>query len=363
MKKIFILIFALLSIRAAEAQCPQYVAFDTTVCHSSVSRSVDVRGLSTRLCGDSVTIIFNDSLTALSGSSQVYFHAGPEFRPFTGWQTAYTADSAMQHISTHLWSIKINPRNFFHYSSDSCLNSIACGFHDAGYAHYVKDGANDIFVLTYTGAATTSYPNITCSYTHSSNVSYSWNDGRTDSVRLFTAPGFYTVTATGVGGCTASGYVHIKIGNSNVSLGNDTVFCTSGYVLVPTPGFASYRWGNGTTSSTYIGFNPGRIWIQATDTVGCLSYDTITVHYSQTWGLKLGDTLSSCPGNPVYSDASVNINRNGDSLVIIYDATQGQTQLANDTNVYTQVRSSIHFRDGCCHTQLAVSHRMTAKGV
>jgi hypothetical protein len=287
-----------------------------------------------RLCGDTVTIIFNDSLTALNGSAQVYFHAGPEFRPFTGWQTAYTADSAMQHISTHLWSIKINPRNFFHYSSDSCLNSIACGFHDAGYAHYVKDGANDIFVLTYTGAATTSYPYITCSYTHSSNVSYSWNDGRTDSVRLFNAPGFYTVTATGVGGCTASGYVHIKIGNSNVSLGNDTVLCTSGYVLVPTPGFASYRWGNGTTSSTYIGFNPGRIWIQATDTVGCLSYDTVTVHYSQTWGLKLGDTLSSCPGNPVYSDASVNINRSGDSLVIVYDATQGQTQLANDTNVY-----------------------------
>lgn len=334
MKKIFILICTLFTLASAHAQCPQYVAFDTSVCHSSVSRVIDVRGLTSRLCGDTVVVTFNDSLTSLSGSRQVYFHAGPEFRPFTGFQGAYTADSAMRKIGPHLWTIRFNPRNFFHYSADSCLNAIACGFRDSAFVHYVKDGSNDIFILTYTGAATTAYPYVTCSYIHNTTASYLWNDGRTDSVRLFNAPGFYTVTATGVGGCTASGYVHIKIGNANVSLGNDTVYCNSGYVLVPTPGFSSYRWGNGTTSNTYIGFNPGRVWVRAIDSVGCYSYDTVTVHYSQTWGLKLGDTLNSCPGTPVYADASVNINRAGDSLVIIYDATQGVTQLANDTNVY-----------------------------
>jgi hypothetical protein len=334
MKKVFILICTLFTLTEAQAQCPQYVAFDTSVCHSTVSKVIDARVLTSRLCGDSVQIIFNDSLTSLSGSRQVYFHAGPEFRPFTGFQAAYTADSAMRKIGAHLWSIKINPRNFFHYSSDSCLNSIACGFRDSAFVHYVKDGNNDIFILTYTGAATTSYPYITCTYTHHTTASYLWNDGRTDSVRLFTASGFYSVTATGVGGCTASGTVHIRIGTAQVSLGDDTIHCTTGYVVIATQGFSSYRWGNGTTSSTYIGFKPGRIWIQATDSVGCTSYDTVTVHYSQAWGLKLGDTLSSCPGTPVSADASININRAGDSLVIIYDATQGQTQLATDTNVY-----------------------------
>ena len=336
MKKIFLFFCLLVGLSSAYAQCPQYLTFDTSVCNGSgINKTIDARVLTSRLCGDSVKIVFNDSLTALNGSRQVYFHAGPEFRPFTGWQGAYTGDAAMTKTGAHTWSIKINPRNFFNYSPDSCLNSIACGFRDSAYVNYVKDGSNDIFILTYTGAATTAYPYVTCTYTHNTAASYLWNDGHTDSVRVFTTGGNYTVTATGVGGCTATGTVHIHVGNSQVSLGNDTVYCTSGYVLVPHPStFASYRWGNGTTSSTYIGFNPGRIWVQATDSAGCTSYDTVTVHYSQTWGLKLGDTLTSCSGAPVSKDASIHINLDGDSLVIIYDATQGQTQLATDTNVY-----------------------------
>lgn len=339
MKKIFILFFTLLALSAAHAQCPQYVAFDTTICHSTVSRTIDVRGLATRLCGDSVTVTFNDSLTALNGSRQVYFHAGPEFRPFTGWQAAYTADSAMRKIGAHLWTITFNPHNFFHYSPDSCLNSIACGFRDSAFVNYVKNGTNDIYILTYMGAATTSYPYITCSYTHSTNVSYSWNDGRTDSVRLFTAGGSYTVTATGVGGCTATGTVVINIGNTNVSIGDDTIECTTSYyTFVATPGFRTYQWLDeaASTYNIHTAANPvgGMYWVQATDSLGCVSRDTASVHLSATGYLSLPATLSSCPGIPVSADASTNIEFNGDSLVITYDATRGLTQLVGDTNVY-----------------------------
>jgi|GEM_PF-2566484 len=337
MKKFFILICTLLSLSAAHAQCPQYIAFDTTVCGSSISRTIDARVLNSRLCGDSLTVTFNDSLTALSGSAQVYFHAGPEFRPFTGWQAAYTADSAMRKIGTHLWTITINPHNFFHFSPDSCLNSVACGFHDAGYANYVKDGSNDIYILTYTGAATTSYPYVTCSYTHSRAVTYAWSDSRTDSVRVFTTGGSYTVTATGVGGCTATGTVHIILDNAHVSIGDDTIECgTATYTFVATPGFRTYQWldANASTSNTKQALHPGLYWVYAVDSNGCSSRDTAVVHLSQTGYLTLPATLSSCPGIPVSADASTNITLNGDSLTIVYDATRGQSQLVGDTNVY-----------------------------
>ena len=347
MKKIFILFCTLFALISAHAQCPQYLAFDTSICSGSVSKVIDPRIMSSRLCGDSVLIIFNDSLTTLNGSRQVYFHAGPEFRPFTGWQAAYTADSAMQKIGAHLWSIKINPHNFFRFSPDSCLNSIACGFRDSAFVHYVKDGANDIFILTYTGAATTAYPYITCSYTHSTNVSYAWSDGRTDSVRLFTAGGNYTVTATGVGGCTASGYVHIRLGGRSVSIGHDTIECTtSSYTFIATPGFSTYQWLNAapSTSNTHQATNPngGMYWVKATDSTGCISYDTATVRLSATGHLSLPATLSSCPGIPVSADASTSINFNGDSIVIIYDATKGLTQLVGDTNVYIHSAPQIY---------------------
>ena len=342
MKKIFILICILFTISAMHAQCPQYLAFDTTVCGNSINKTIDATVLESRLCGDSLTIYFNDSTTSLNGSRQVYFHAGPEFIPFEGWQAGYTRDSAMQKIGPHLWTIKFNPRSFFNYSPDSCLNSVACGFRDSGFVNYVKcAGTTDIYIVTASGTAVNTCGSatfLTAVYTHAP-VTYHWNDANTNGVRTFTTGGTYTVTATGVGGCSVTGSVTLNLDNRKVSIGDDTIECTSSYyTFVATPGFSTYKWldANPSTYNIHTAGNPpgGMYWVQAVDSFGCVSNDTATVRLSATGYLGLPATLSSCPGIPVSADASTSITANGDSIVIIYNATLGQSQLIGDTNVY-----------------------------
>jgi hypothetical protein len=341
MKKFFILICTLFTIGAASAQCPQYLAFDTTVCGNTINKNIDATVLESRLCGYSVTIYFNDSTTSLNGSPQVYFHTGPEFVPFEGWQSAYTRDSAMQKIGPHLWTIKFNPRSFYGYSPDSCLNSVVCGFRDSNYVNYVKCGSADIFIVVASGAAVNTCASasfVTATYTHAP-VSYTWNDANTNGIRTFTTGGNYKVTASGIGGCSVTGTVKITLDNKKVSIGDDTIECsTYSYVFVATPGFSTYQWldANAGTSNTHqaLTADGGMYWVHAIDSNGCASNDTATVHLSATGFLNIPNTLSSCPGIPVSVDASTNINANGDSIVIIYNANLGQSQLAGDTNVY-----------------------------
>ena len=343
MKKIFILFCTLFALSAIHAQCPQHLSFDTTVCGgAAINKTIDATILESRLCGDSLTIVFNDSTTSLTGSHQVYFHAGPEFVPFEGWQNAYTQNAPMQKVGTHLWKITFNPRSFFGYSPDSCLNAVACGFTDTLYANYVKcAGTSDIYIVTATGTAVNTCASatfFTATYTHAP-VTYHWNDNNTNGVRTFTSGGTYTVTASGVGGCSVTGSVTINLSNKKVSIGDDTTECTtSSYIFVATPGFRTYKWldANPGTSNTHQAITPlgGIYWVQAVDSFGCVSNDTASVHLSPTGYLSLPATLSSCPGNPVSADASTSINANGDSLVIVYNASLGQSTLAGDTNIY-----------------------------
>ena len=347
MKKILTLSAMLFVLLSAHAQCPQSVAFDTTVCGRTISKTIDARVLSSRLCGDTIQIVFNAAGTALAGSPKVYLHAGPEFRPFTGWQLAYTVDTAaMTSIGTNLWSIKFVPRNFFHYSADSCLNSIALGFeNNQSSTIYVKNGNADIYIVTASGTPVTSYPNVTTAYLHNINISYQWSDGHTDSVRVFTTGGNYTVTATGTGGCTATGYVKIRLDSAKVSLGADITTCTTAsYNLTATPGLGTYQWIGGPSSAanTHLAIHPGCYWVKATDSLLCVSYDTVQVHYTEVFGLNLPDTLRSCPGIPAPVDAAVSIDQLGDSIVIVYDATKGQSGLVNDTNIYFHSGPEFH---------------------
>ena len=341
MRKYLILFCSLFSLSAVHAQCPQYLSFDTTVCGgAAINKTIDATILESRLCGDSLTIVFNDSTTSLTGSHQVYFHTGPEFVPFEGWQNAYTQNAPMHKIGNHLWTITFNPRSFFGYSPDSCLNAVACGFTDTLYANYVKCGANaDIYIVTATGTAVNTCASatfFTATYTHAP-VTYHWNDGNTNGVRTFTSGGNYTVTASGVGGCSVTGSVTINLSNKALSLGNDTVLCTTAPILLKaTPGFVSYTWLDNATSpkDTLTARKTGTYWVAATDSFGCVGHDTISVRYSDVLLASLQDTFSSCPGNYVSLDAGSNIAVYGDSITIFYDASQGQSTLAGDSNVY-----------------------------
>ena len=72
---------------------------------------------------------------------------------------------------------------------------------------------------------------------------------------------------------------------SGLNLGSDTTVCNTASVLLNAGNFASYLWGNGDTSSTYLATTPfpGNsgidYWVTTTDTNGCVFNDTIRVNY------------------------------------------------------------------------------------
>ena len=347
MRKLYIISACLFSWIFSNSQCAQFLNIDTSFCSSSVNLTVDATILSTQLCGDSITIVFNASTTALDNDTNVYFHSGPQFTPYSGWQGAYTVGTwganngvgRMTSLGNNLWSITFNPRTYYNYPVDSCLDGIYMVFRNFNGDISVNYNNANIFVYTRPGTPTTTCPFVTPSETESTNITYRWNDANTSGIRTFTTGGNYTVTATGIGGCSATGSVSITSGTHGaVSLGGNIIKCshTGPFTLNAGSGFVSYFWLGDSTSggSTYPANDPGDYWITAVDSGGCITSDTITLTYSDVLGLSLTDTIISCPGNYVSLDANTSIEAHGDSLSIIYDASQGQTGLVGATKVY-----------------------------
>jgi PKD repeat protein len=332
----------------SQAQCPQFLNIDTAVCSGAVNITANASVLKTQLCGDSIIILFNATGTTLAGDTNVYFHSGPEFVPFEGWRLAYTVGhwglndgvGRMTSVGTNLWAIRINPRTYYGYPVDSCLNGIFMDFRNAnGTVKAVNPDGSDVYLYTAPGTPTSTYTPISgTTETHNNAVTYLWSDGDTSSSRTFTAAANLTVTATGIGGCTAIGKVKIKTGHTPVNLGSDVVRCVANtpVTLNAGSGFVSYTWLNGTatTNSTYSAVNPGCYWVHTLDSAGCTSYYEVGVHNSDVTNLSLPDTLNTCPGGHLSANAAVNINLKGDSVIIIYNATLGQTGLVGATKVY-----------------------------
>lgn len=347
MRKIYICCFILCAWLFSHSQCAQFINVDTSLCSGVSSYTVDATVLATQLCGDSITILFNSSTTGLDNDTNVYFHSGPQFTPFSGWQGAYTVGNwgqndgvgRMTNVGTNLWSITINPRTYYNYPVDSCLDGIYMVFRNFNGDISVNYNNANIFVYTRPGPPTTTCPFVTPSRTENNNITYHWNDGNSDSVRTFTTGGNYTVTATGIGGCSATGSVSITGGShAPVNLGGNITTCrnTGNITLNAGSGFTSYYWMGSATAgtSTFTANNPGLYWVEAVDNSGCATYDTITLTYSDVVGLSLPDTINSCPGNLVSLNAGTSVEAHGDSLSIIYDATQGQSGLVGAAKVY-----------------------------
>ena len=348
MRKFYTLVLLCCVTLFSQAQCPRFLSIDTAICTGAVSITADASVLETQLCGDSITILFNATGTTLAGDTNVYFHSGPELAPFEGWDLQYTVGhwgmndgvGRMTSVGTNLWSIRINPRTYYGYPVDSCLNGIFMDFRNAsGSVKAVNPDGSDVYLYTAPGTPTSTYTPISgTTETHNMAITYLWSDGNTSASRTFTTATNLTVTATGVGGCTASGSVIIKVGHAPVNLGGDIVRCVPNTVttLNAGSGFTSYKWLDGafTTNSTYAATNPGCYWVETIDAAGCISTSEVGVHNSEVNNLLLPDTLNTCPGGHLSTDAAVNINAKGDSVIIVYNATLGQTGLVGATKVY-----------------------------
>jgi gliding motility-associated-like protein len=130
-------------------------------------------------------------------------------------------------------------------------------------------------------------------------VSYQWQDGVTTRLRVIDTPGTYRLIATDSCGRTATDSLRVReLTTPVLDLGPDTTVCSESVVQLDAgPGFASYRWVDGSTEPTYTTWGEGTFWVEATDSCGTVQRDTVTVTFDPATVIDLGKVREACPGD------------------------------------------------------------------
>ncbi len=85
-----------------------------------------------------------------------------------------------------------------------------------------------------------------------------------------------------------------------LDLGPDIEICVNGvFTLDASDQFASYKWSDLTTESTTTVFEPGKYWVEVTDTCGGIQVDSINILWSPITQVDLGEDISICNGESV----------------------------------------------------------------
>jgi hypothetical protein len=107
---------------------------------------------------------------------------------------------------------------------------------------------------------------------------YLWSTGETTRLIKACKSGKYKVTASTNYDCELSDSVYIKLAGPEINLGNDTVTCGNGdLVLDASPNFHTYKWQDHSTNQTFPIFKTGDYSVIVTDNKGCAATDTIHV--------------------------------------------------------------------------------------
>lgn len=85
-----------------------------------------------------------------------------------------------------------------------------------------------------------------------------------------------------------------------LDLGPDTVLCPNNSITLNAHnGFATYKWQDGSTDSTFNVTLPGKYWVDVSNACGNSFSDTIIVSVHAPVSFSLGPDLSICPGQNV----------------------------------------------------------------
>lgn len=239
---------------------------------------------------DSLTIIYDatQGQSGLAGASKVYFHSSYEAQPFTGPVTPWVGNwgqddglGRMDSLGNNLWRITINIRNYYNIPSGSPLNGLFMVFRNADGTLIGKDGnGNDIFLLLGNPAPTSSFSGITPTYDLAPYTSALWSTGATTASISVGESGTYWLALTNRNGCLSRDTVEVSLGElPMVTAGADQNICPNqSATLAATPGFLSYVWSNGATTSSISVNQAGTYTITVTNAQGCTGIDLVNVN-------------------------------------------------------------------------------------
>gem|GEM_PF-1923235 len=169
-------------------------------------------------------------------------------------------------------------------------------------------------------------------------ISYSWGPAYnlipvTDSqVNVFPfRDTSYFIRVEKTPGCFAFDTVFIKVNRSAaIQLGADKSFCSGDSIVLDAgAGFESYTWSTGAVSQKIVAFSKGIYTISASNLLGCISKDTLSVlTVFANPVVQLGNDFSLCNGNSQILDAGVF------SRYLWNDLSTSRTRQVNATGQY-----------------------------
>jgi hypothetical protein len=122
--------------------------------------------------------------------------------------------------------------------------------------------------------------------------SYLWNTGDTGFAILLDSTSVYTLTVNDTNGCVFSDSINFMFHNTvNIILSNETKQCDSLVLSFAPSTFPTILWEDSTSSYSRLITDTSRlIWIQAVDSNGCRSSDSLNFSYYTKPSLGLVDT-------------------------------------------------------------------------
>jgi hypothetical protein len=131
--------------------------------------------------------------------------------------------------------------------------------------------------------ATITVINPTATLTATGGVSYNWSNGAFGATITVSSPGTYTVTVTGVNGCSATDNVTVAVDNMPplANAGPDkTVTCANPTATLTATGGTSYAWSSSAATTSSISVSPSvttTYTVTVTGANGVTATDNVTV--------------------------------------------------------------------------------------
>ena len=199
-------------------------------------------------------------------------------------------------------------------------------------ANVIVNGGGSPATITASGP-TTFCSGSSVTLTASAGASYLWSDGSTTPSITVNQPGDYSVTVTNASGCSSVSAKTTVAVYSNllptISASGPTTFCSGGSVTLTASAGSSYKWSNGSTSSSITVNQTGDYSVTVTNANGCSSLSnmtTVTVNPSVTATVTADGPTTFCAGGSVKltsSSATGNVWSSGEKTPSIVVTTSG----------------------------------------
>jgi PKD repeat protein len=294
---------------------------------------------------DSLVVTYNATLgqSGLIGANKVYMHAGYQeaaFGPISGWVGNWGLDDGvgeMRSLGNNFWRITIHVRNYFSIPIGVNVNALAMVFRNADGTQTGKDdNGNDIFLVISTPPPTSAFSGVSGFIKRDNIETILWSNGAVSPSITVNTSGNFSFVVTDTAGVSYSDDIIITYTSAQLNLGNDISLCGSSTITLDAgSGFTNYNWNTGANTQSISVNTPGVYYVTA-QIGNCTASDTIVVNNNipNLGSINLGNDTVIC-GNIAFSlDAGIAITPFGDSLTVVYDATQGQTQLVGANKVY-----------------------------